>query len=301
MGPSHDNPSTATTAAGCPDAQQLAAYADGLLTDAERQVIEEHLNECASCRAVLAETMIFVQTQSSVAPAAAPSILPFRGRRPLVGVAAALAAAAAIVIAIRIAKPTAFDDWFGTRSARPELQELVAALANEPTRPVVGRLTGGFKYAPPASPTRGPGDRDSSPAVRIAAARIEKQAQRRASSEDRVALGVALLAVGELDRAIEVLTEAARQTPSADAFNDLSAAHLTRANRAGRDDDFALALAAADRALQLRPASDEALFNKALALAGLKRVADAQRVVDDYLRRDDSSPWSRELRAIVGR
>ena len=300
MAPVRHDRSMETTTTSCPDAQQLAACVEGKVTDADTQLIEQHLTECEHCRAVFAETMIFVQTQSSVAPAVAPSILPFRGRR-VAGVAAALAAAAALVIAIRIVKPTAFDAWLGTREARPELEALVAALATEPTRPVVGRLTGGFKYAPPASPTRSPRAVDAPPAVRVAAAGIQEQTQSRPSAAGRSALGVALLTIGELDRAIEVLTEAARQTPGADVFNDVSAAHLTRANRANRDDDFALALAAADRALQLRPGSDEALFNRALALTGLKRLAEAQRAVDDYLRQDDSSPWARELRAIAGR
>ena len=49
----------------------------------------------------------------------------------LAGVAAALALAAACILAVRIVRPGWLDVVFGGRSDRPELQELIAAVAQE--------------------------------------------------------------------------------------------------------------------------------------------------------------------------
>ena len=64
---------------GCPEAEQLAAYADGGLGAEERQATERHLADCADCRAVLAETMASVQAEDGVG---APLKEPARSDRP---------------------------------------------------------------------------------------------------------------------------------------------------------------------------------------------------------------------------
>src|SRR5205814_1956710 len=137
-------------------------------------------------------------------------VLPFPLRRWVTGVAVAVAAAAIIVLAIRV-RPA----WlgFGPRTGRPELRELIAALANEPTRPVEGRLTGGFEYAPPPSPTRGPGDRALSPEVQIAVAAMERASLERPSAGGSRTLGVAYLIDGNLDDAIRALERACADQP----------------------------------------------------------------------------------------
>ena len=279
----------------CPGDEQLAQYADGVLAGDEGAAVERHLIDCADCRAVLVETMAFAHADTAAASASAKTgrIVPFPSRRAVIGVVAALAVAAALVLAARVTRP----EWlFGPRSDRPELQELIAAVAKEPTRLVEGRLTGGFKYARPPSPTRGPGEREVSPEVNIAWAHLAKAAETRDTPENEAALGVAYLALGQLDQAISTLEHAAaRQSGNALLQSDLSAAYCARARRLGRRDDFERALRAADQALKTSPLLTEALFNRALALEHLGdgRNVEAWNVA---LRSEQSVVWQQEAR-----
>jgi CHAT domain-containing protein len=282
-----------------PDAERLAEYADGVLASDLRPDVETHLAECADCRAVVVETMAFALAEghgaaaTTTATAAAPGarVVPFRSRRWVAGVAGGLAAAAALLLAVRV------GGILGPRDARPELRELVAAASTEPTRPVEGRLTGGFKYAPPPSPTRGPGDREMSPDVRIAAAQIEKLAREKDTPENRAALGIAYLTTGDPDKAVEALEEAVAQRSDNDQYQtDLAAAYLARAGRQNRADDLPKALAAAERAIAINPARLEAWFNRALALERLQVTDGARKAWSDYLERDRDLQWADEAR-----
>jgi tetratricopeptide (TPR) repeat protein len=261
----------------------------------EREAIEAHLVGCSMCRAVVAETTAFVRTEG-VEPdrlrhPSAPVVKTFTRRR-IVGLAAGLAAAAAVIVGVRLARP---ELLFGPRADRPELTALIAALANEPSRPIEGRLAGGFKYAPPPSPTRGAGDREASPDVRIAAANIEKLAKDHNTPENLAALGVAYLALDDYDAAIASLESAVQQTPGESRFQtDLSAAYIARAQRFNRNDDWPRGLAAAERALTLNPRAVEASFNRALALEGLHQDAAASEAWTRYQRLDQSAGWSTE-------
>lgn len=282
---------------GCPDDERLAEYADGVLGPADRAEIERHLVDCADCRAVIGETMAFQQVHPVAASPKPAVVVPFRSRRWVAGAVAGLAAAAVLALAVRVVRPQWIDGLFGPPGGRPELEELIAALANEPTRPVEGRLTGGFKYAPPPSPTRGPGNREVSPDVRIAAAKIEKLARERDTPQTGAALGLAYLALGDVDRAVEVLEDAAAQQPlDARVQNDLSAAYLARARSLNHAEDYPSALAAAERAIKADPTIVEAWFNRALALEALHLSAEASTAWEDYLRRDGASEWATEAR-----
>jgi CHAT domain-containing protein len=276
-----------------PEAERLAEYADGVLSAADRVEIERHLAECADCRAVVAETMTYLRAEPT-ALTSAPRVIPFRSRRWVTGTAAILAAAAAFLVAARVVSP----DWINRalgRGERPELQELIAAVAKEPTRPVEGRLSGGFKYGPAPHPTRGAGEREASPDVRIAAARIEKQAGTSDTAAKSAALGVAYLAVHDFDRAVAALERAVRDEPSnAGAQSDLSAAYLARAAWMGRTEDLPKALAAAERSIAAEPRRAEAFFNRALALEGLHLDSQAAEAWSAYTRLESSGPWATE-------
>jgi tetratricopeptide (TPR) repeat protein len=241
------------------------------------------------------ETTAFLAA-TSVSPGVVRSVdkVPARPQRWWIGVAAGLAVAATLVLAVRVARP----GWpFGSAGGRPELQDLIAAVASQPTRPVEGRLTGGFKYAPPPSPTRGPRDRDLPPDVRIAAARLEQAAAGDSTSASaQAAVGVAFLAVGDLDQAIDGLERAVSQQPSDARYqSDLAAAYLARAKRQGNLADWQRAAAAAARAIDLDPSLIEAWFNRALAIEGFSTSpADVGQAWRDYLTRDPSSAWARE-------
>jgi hypothetical protein len=275
-----------------PDAERLAAYVDDRLTAADRVNVERHLAECEDCRAVVADTMDIVSSEPSITDDMWIGD-PFRNRRLVTGVVIALAAAAVLVLAIRIVRP----EWlpFGPRGQRPELQELFAALANEPTRPVEGRLTGGLEHKPEPSPTRGPGDRETSLDATIAAAEIKKKYGDRRSADARAAVGIADLVTGDLDRAIERLQQAVQQAPDRAAFHsDLSVALIERARRRHAADDWPLAVAEAERALALHANLPEALFNRALALEGLRRTDQADAAWSLYLRTERDRAWAAE-------
>jgi tetratricopeptide (TPR) repeat protein len=58
--------------AGCPDAERLAEYAEGLLDAPARAAIEAHLITCADCRFAIVETMAFLGEEAAKAGGAAP-------------------------------------------------------------------------------------------------------------------------------------------------------------------------------------------------------------------------------------
>src|SRR5262245_10043671 len=186
-------------------AERIAEYIEGVLTAAERADVERHLADCAECRELVSDTMDLIAAEEhTMEPVAAKErrVIPGpwwrpRETRSIRWVTTRFAAAAIVVVAIRVVLP----EWlgFGPRRERPQLQELIAAVANEPTRPVESRLTGGFKYAPAPSPTRGPGAREASPDLRIAEGHIEKATSDSATATDLTTFGVALLDIGEVD------------------------------------------------------------------------------------------------------
>jgi hypothetical protein len=213
------------------------------------------------------------------------------------GVGAALAAAASLVLIVRIAAPAWMPEWLG---GGPPLETLVAALQTERIRPVEGRLMGGggFPYAPAPSPTRGGQDRLGrhwSPDVQVAAAEIAKFAEGRTSARARGALGVALIVTGDLDDAVATLEAAAHDDPSnATVQTNLSAAYLARARWFNHAEDWPKALTAADRAIALDPNAPEPYFNRALAYEGLDQTERAEAAWADYTARDRASAWTRE-------
>jgi hypothetical protein len=283
-----------------PETERLAEYADGLLTVADRDDVERHLVGCADCREVLVETMAHAPADAiSVARGRSTSahVLPFQRRRIVNTLAMVVALAAVVVVAVRLAPPA----WIQLRVGgdRAQLDELIAAVSIEPTRPVEGRLTG-FRYAPPPSPVRG--SQDHSPAVRIAAAEIEKRAEQTTTPESQAALGVALLVIGAYERGVAALENAAADRPTdAVILSDLSAGYLASAAQFGRADDNIRALSAADRSLQISNSPVEARFNRALALEALHRpeAADAWRA---FLRfSSGTSNWTAEAQQHLDR
>lgn len=175
------------------------------------------------------------------------------------------------------------------------LRDLVDALSREPTRLADARLADGLAYAPPPVQTRGAVRRAIPPDVTIAAAKLEKQAREQDTPRTSAALGVAYLALGAWDNAVESLEDAARRAP-ADAvyLNDLSAAYLTRAAKQGHPQDWVSGLAAAERAIAVDPHRPEPYFNRALALGGLHLDFEETEGWNAYRHVDPSGPWSAE-------
>jgi tetratricopeptide (TPR) repeat protein len=284
-------------------AEELAQYVDGVLTMEAREHIEEHLSGCEACRMVVAETSAFLVEHADTArptldSASTPRttengrVIPFR--RPWTGpIFAALATAAAALLVVQVVQP-AWLPWNREARLSAALAPLVAAFDAEPTRPVQGRLSGGFKYAPPPPITRGPGSREWRPETAAAIATVAVNADL-PDRERRAAAGVASLVGGKLDDAIATLAESARQDSlNATLHSDLSAAYLERARFATYPDDWTAAVRAADAALAITPGLHEALFNKALAIEGMNDRDRAREAWEEYRRRDPSGPWSEE-------
>ena len=247
-----------------PDAERLAEYADDVLDSGLRDELEQHFADCAECRAVVMETSEFLHSAFATADPA-PKVMPFLSRRWLVGIAARMAAAAALVLAVPAARP---DRLFGSRSDRPELQELIAAVANEPTRLAEGRLSGGFHYAPPPALTRGAGEGHVTTRVRIAAAKLEQEARdhpRRASR--RAGCGRPRGRRCRWRCSIAGVRRRAGTVRCA-VSNDLAVAYMARARRRGAASDWTNAIAAAERAVAANPSARRGLVQPRVSHRG---------------------------------
>jgi len=264
----------------CPSLETIGAFVDGRFKDRERDVIAEHVASCEACYFVFTEAARMRVAQ------AAPVLVPMPARRNTWRLAAAgLAAAATIVFAVNLWGP------FGANGDRRALEQLVSAVGT--ARTFEPRLTGGFTYAPVRGAVRGPNDPPAlSPDVRIAIAEIEKQ------NAARPVVATASLIGGDPNRAIEILESATRSNPdNAGIFSDLSAAYLVRgAQRSDATRDLQMALAMANRAIEIDRLMPEALFNRALALQANGLKSDARAAWQAYLTIDDRSGWADEAR-----
>jgi CHAT domain-containing protein len=194
---------------------------------------------------------------------------------------AALAAAAALALL-----------WRG--GDRVEMRELVAALNGQPARTFEGRLAGDVSHAPLAPQRRGPAPEVSAD-VRIAAARLEQLVKRRDTAAATAALGAAYLALGDPQKAVDALEDAAQREPGdARIQNDLAAAYLARGQWSGQVEDVVRALAAADRAIGLDAAPPFPYFNRALALRGLHLSTEESAAWSAYTDADSGAGWTAE-------
>ncbi|MEZ5288903.1 MAG: CHAT domain-containing protein [Vicinamibacterales bacterium] len=176
------------------------------------------------------------------------------------------------------------------------IERLVAAMHGVP-RPVEGRLSGGFAYAPLAVPVRG--DTPPAPGWRVLeeAARAQDAADRDPSASHLHALGLAALNAGHYDAAVQALEDAGvADAGRAAVQSDLAAAYLARAAVPGHAIDLARAVEAANRAIHLAPTLREARFNYALALTALHLSHEGERAWNDYLEVSLDDGWAHEAR-----
>ena len=271
----------------CPDAETLAAYLDGRLSDRERTGVTAHLAECEECYALFRES---AQTHLEDAERVV-AMWTWRERLPRPKVlwpsAAVMATAAAVWLVVG-------GGVLAPRDAG--LRALVAAVGTN--RPIEGRLSGGFEYGPAPAPIRA-GESATlpvAPDVRIAAAQIEKSAAAERTARTLRSLGIAYLVTGDAARAVPILEEAADgPSPDARVLSDLAAAYLARGVR-NQPQDLAKAATMAERAVKADPALVEAWFNRACALERLSLRDEARRAWQDYLKVDGSSGWAAEAR-----
>jgi tetratricopeptide (TPR) repeat protein len=267
---------------GCPAPEDLAAFADGRLTRAQRAHIELHLADCGTCREVVADTVL-LSNKSLGSFWAQPR------KRMLAGGGAVLALAASLVVAARVQPDLLPFDRDG------DYAQLVAAVGQN--RTVEGRVTGGFSYAPMKPATRGARDSGAEDFALLAArSELEARAQAEPTAANRHAAGVAQLVAGDHEAAVTTL-EAVVATASTGAayYSDLSAAYLARGREWDRREDFEKARTAAERAIVLDPLLDEPYFNRALALDALGHAREAEAAYRRALGRDAQSPWNADI------
>jgi len=317
------------------DAETLAAYLDGRLAPEERARVESELAASSEAYEWLVSVLrAAAHTEaeradegsgnaarpgadvpeatggpagpSDAGTAAGPSdhpprVLPFYRRRGFIaGVVTTMAAAAALVVALDVT-----PDWW-RRLVTPErsgLEVLVAAVGDE--RYVESRFTGGFKYGPLRSATRGSGDGPTpNLALMAAAGELQQESRSRPTVENLHAWGVAQVLLGYYDEGLRALNLALADAPESPAvMADLAAAHIARGDALSTARDYPRALAAAEQALARRPDLAEAAFNRALALErlGLRREAlEAwQQVIAISTGAGDHEEWTAEARRRV--
>lgn len=270
------------------DSETLAAYVDRRLTAGERADVEARLAADPDSYELLVEVM---RTHEALGDVTAAPARTESTTRTFVWAAGALAAAAALVIAVRFG-PGLLPSQ---RPANSLEAALLAAVGNE--RYLEPRLTGGFPSGPVRSANRGQGDLSSQNLALLAAAgEAQKRAQAESGASNLQAWGVAQLLLGSYDDAIESLESAAIASPAEAALlSDLAAAYAARAARDRSAQDWSNALERSEQALRSDGNRLEALFNRALALEAL-HLDGAHAAWQAYLDRDSTSAWADEAR-----
>jgi tetratricopeptide (TPR) repeat protein len=281
----------------------LATFIENTLDAKPRAEVADHVSRCEECYAVVREVAASVHVEG--AAAASPAIGPSAGGGPSAG-----APTSTPPNGIRTGQPAWFRR-FGAIAASlvvlagggyyareqglflPPYERAVLPLVRAvgERRFFESRLVGGFKFGPLISQERG-----SEPGFEKPAARdwqLLAAAEQMASNSAPVSVvGAAELLVGDVDRAVGVLEEAAREAPDQpEALTNLAAAYLRRAELADRVDDRSKALEASTRALELDPDQLEALFNRALALEALSLRDQAVKAWRAFLEKEKDPGW----------
>jgi hypothetical protein len=291
----------------CPDLNLIAAYVDGRLSESERDVLHRHLASCDVCTELVAEVVsanemdlapVAAQPEPGDQPSSRPPLPFFRRHRVGAVTGTLLAAAAALVVVVRVMPPQRSGETSSmspaarsgdVRPPDPNVVALSAALGT--TRPVEGRLTGGFSYGEVRTP-----DRSLAPTLIAAAGDIQKRADANPSAANLHAWGVTQLLVGQHDASVETLESVWTQRHNPRVAADLGTARLARAGALEAPEDLPRALEALEQALTLDPDLPEAWFTKAVVFERLQIRQQAREAWTRYLQLDPVSSWSAEAR-----
>lgn len=268
----------------------VSLYVMNKLSEADAEAFEKHYFGCERC---WDEVQRATEVRAALAGSGAPSKAkhqtnakllhgPWPRLRPILVAAAVLAAVAVGVVLV------------GRRSSPSSpLTELSAAVVS--TRPTEGWLSG-FRYAPAATVARGQSPRIPE-RVRRAAYRALGSAGNQDDAISHRTAGVANLLLGNPSEAIRELELAKTTSPTDPAvLNDLAAAYLERASYSGSRQDRESALRNINRALQIKPVSPEALFNRALLIESLHGAEAAEKAWSAFLASDSKTPAADEAR-----
>ena len=275
---------------GCLDANMMAEYIDGGLEPRQRADVESHLAECGACYETFSET-VKVSAEVGVAARLSQKVPAPQARARWFRY---VAFAAVAVAAVALWSGQAFRTEPPLDAALSELATAVGA-----GRFAEARLSGPFAWGPIPSPVRG--GRETAPIpVQQAALKIAAFDDDKNSSAVVAAKGVAKLATGDVDSAVELLTEAVRRDPTHVAPHvDLSAALLALSAASNEPAHAARALDEAEMALAKDPNNAAALFNRALAIEALGLRSRAVGAWQDFLRQDGNSEWAGEARGRI--
>lgn len=191
-------------------------------------------------------------------------------------------------------------------------QDLADELASTVPRPIEPRLSADFDYRRCETPVGGqvPGMLCAAPedpgrlqalSHRLARARQEHP---RSPEVQRVRGLYHLIwshQEGELDKAVQVLVEAAERSGAASAHSDLSAAYMLRGQVQDRPLDLFVALAEAEIATLKEPGLASAWFNRGLAAQNLFLLDEARRSWKEFLKLEEDTGWSEEARQHLER
>ena len=289
--------------AGCPDAETLAAYLDGQLFPEQRDRLVEHAASCGACATALAEAIRFQGVgiaESEGADASKGNQERSAPRRWVAAAALAMLTGGTLWLAVQSGAATrsglARDAWRPWRS--DPRAPLIAATAQG--RPMLPRLTGGFRWTGPVETTRALTSPPSQPLpweYYEAAAKVRRVAAASPTAERLGALADAHLLTGDVDSALITLSRALAAEPSEPRLqSDLAAAYIARGQRQAQAADLAAAVETASAALAAEPGLLEARFNRALALQGLHLHGQARRAWQDYLAAETDREWAAEGR-----
>ena len=290
---------------GFPSDETLAAFIDGSLDSETRRRVIEHLVGCSDCYAAVVTATDFLDGAPPPLDTPRPRRGRRRGTRRILTAVASFAIAAVVLAVLAMFHPfrEQLDRWTG----HGDTASLAAAARGN--RKSVARLHG-FPYRPFAV-TRGP-----APSVGatnydflVAAADVQKAAERDPSPRHLHALGVSYYLSSDWDSAVVTLETALRKqsgvhdikdaiatTGDEALLNDLAAAYLARGENKRQLEDLNLAADAAARAWRLDPKAPDALWNRAATIEALKIPAEAIAAWRAYIAADPQSPWSEEAR-----
>lgn len=200
----------------------------------------------------------------------------------------------------------AATSWFAFFRG-PGADEVTASLnlAFKLQRPFKARVSG-LDYAPVGTIRGGDSGKVDRRALDKAADLARDAALARETAETLRNEGRVFLLKGEFDRAIDSLEKAKSLTPqNAEIWNELGAAQLGQGDLLPQTDAKgselrAKALVNFDKAIELDPKLLPAYFNRALCLQGMSLPDQAKQAWQEYLKRDETSPWATEVRQYLG-
>jgi CHAT domain-containing protein len=193
--------------------------------------------------------------------------------------------------------------WYAN-SSNPSRELALLNKAYENARPLESRISE-LDYAR-FTKLRGDAPPVDDLALKRATNQIEEKAQQNPSAANLILLGRLYLAKKDFDGAALQLDKVRQLQPgNPEIYNDLGVAYFEKA-QLQEDSGVGLKLKAQasenfEKALQIKPAMLEALFNKARCLEAVPLNNQARDAWQEYLKYDSTSRWAEEAKAHLER